>query len=111
MRYNKLEQPKYLTELDLKNAQTIYKAKLEIFDIKINFKGLYPSNLLCPFCNVVKEDFSHIINCKFGPVVFPVSVRGQIIYILSQACGCLFKFLVFFDYASDFCRLSFISKL
>ena len=52
MRYTKVEQPTYLTELDPKYAQMIFKAKLEMFDIKVNFKGLYPSNLLCPFCNV-----------------------------------------------------------
>ena len=46
VRYTKLEQPSYLTKLDPKYAQMIFKAKLETFDIKINFKGLYPSNLL-----------------------------------------------------------------
>ena len=45
MRYTKLKQPTYLTELDPKYAQMIFKAKLEMFDIKVNFKGLYPSNL------------------------------------------------------------------
>ena len=59
MRYTKLGQPAYLTELDPDYVPMIFKAKLEMFDIKINFKGLYPSNLLCPFCNVVNEDFSH----------------------------------------------------
>ena len=42
MRYTKLEQPTYLTELDHKYAQMIFKVKLEMLDIKINFKGLYP---------------------------------------------------------------------
>ena len=74
-RYTKLEQPTYLTELDPKYAQMIFKAKLEMFDIKINFKGFYPSNLLCPFCYVVNEEFSHMFNCEFGPVC-PASVRG-----------------------------------
>ena len=53
----------------------IFKAKFETFDIKITFKGLYPSNLLCPVCNVVNEEFSHMFNCEFGPVC-PASVRG-----------------------------------
>ena len=64
MRYTKLEQPTYLTELDPKYSQMILEAKLEMFDIKINFKGLYPSNLLCSFCNVVNEEFSHMFNCE-----------------------------------------------
>ena len=68
MRYTKLEQPINLAELDPKCAQMIFKAKLEMFDVEINFKGLYPLYLLCPFCNVVNEDFSHMFNCKFGPV-------------------------------------------
>ena len=75
IRYTKLEQLTYLTELDPKYAQIIFKAKLEMFDIKINFKGLYPSNLQCPFCNVVNEEFSHMFNCEFGPVC-PASIRG-----------------------------------
>ena len=37
-RYTKLEQPTYLTELDPKYAQMIFKAKLEMFDIKITLK-------------------------------------------------------------------------
>ena len=62
MRYTKLEQP-------------IFKAQLEMFDIKTNFKRLHPSNLLCPFCKVVNEDFSHIFNFKVGSV-WPAPVRG-----------------------------------
>ena len=49
MRYTILKQPTYLTDLDPKYTQMIFKAKLEMFDTKINFKGLYPANLLCPF--------------------------------------------------------------
>ena len=76
MGYTKLEQqPTYLTELDPKYAQMIFKAKFEMFDIKINFKGLYPSNLRCNFCNVVNEEFSHMFNCEFGPVC-PASIWG-----------------------------------
>ena len=47
MRYTKSEQPTYLTESsDPQYAQMTFKAKLEMLDIKINFKGLYPSDLL-----------------------------------------------------------------
>ena len=42
MRYNKLEQPRYLTELDPKYAQMIFKAKLEMFEM---FKGLSKSKV------------------------------------------------------------------
>ena len=75
MRHTKLEQPTYFAELDPKYAQMIFKAKLEMFGIKINFKGLYSSNLLCLFCNVVDENFSNIFNCKSG-TVGPASVKG-----------------------------------
>ena len=40
-----------------KYVKMIFNAKLEMFDITINFKGLYSSDLLCPFCTVVKEIF------------------------------------------------------
>ena len=42
MRYDKLEQPIYLTELDPKYAQMIFKAKLEMFKM---FKGLSKSKV------------------------------------------------------------------
>ena len=98
MKYIKLEQPTYLTELDSKYVQMILKAKLEMFDIKVNFKGLYPSNLLCPFCNVVNEEFSHMFNCEFGPVC-PASIRGLTLEHLHniadfQRLKCVGKFLM-----------------
>ena len=34
-----MDQPTYLTELDPKYAQMIFKAKMEMFDIKTNFKA------------------------------------------------------------------------
>ena len=74
MRYTKLEQPTNLTELYPKYAQMIFKAKLEMFDMKINLKGLYPTNLLSPFCNVVNEDFSDTFHgCAF--LLLDVSIR------------------------------------
>ena len=75
MRYTKLEQPTYFIELEPKYTQMIFKVKLEMFDIKTNFKGLYPSNLLFPLCNAVNEDFSHMFNCKLVNLG-PASVRG-----------------------------------
>ena len=101
MRYSKLEQPTYLTELDPKYAQMIFKATLEMFDIKINFKGLYPLNLLCPFYNVVNEEFSHMFNCEFGPVC-PVSMKGltlEQLYNITdlQRLKCVGKFLMKYE--------------
>ena len=101
VRYTKLEQPTYLTELDPKYAQIIFKAKLEMFDIKINFKGLYPSNLLCLFCNVVNEEFSHMFDCEFGHVC-PASLRGLTLEHLHnitcmQRLKCVGKFLMKYE--------------
>ena len=101
MRYTKLEQPIYLTELDPEYAQMIFEAKLKMFEKKMNFIGLYPSNLLCPFCNVVNENFSHIFNCKFEPVC-PTSVRDVTLEHLHnitdlQRLKCVGTFLVKYE--------------
>ena len=106
MRYTKLEQPTYLTELDPKYAQMIFKAKLEMFDIKVNFKGLYSSNLQCPFCYVVNEEFSHMFNCEFGPVC-PASIRGLTLEHLHnitdlQRLKCVGKFLMKYERMRSF---------
>ena len=106
IRYTKLEQPTYLTELDPKYAQMIFKAKLEMFDIKINFKGLYPSNLQCPFCNVVNEEFSHMFDCEFGPVC-PASIKGLTLEHLHnitdlQRLKCVGKFLMKYERMRSF---------
>ena len=98
MGYTKLEQPAYLTESDPKYAQMTFKAKLEMFDIKVNFKGLYPSNLLCLFCNVVNEEFSHMFNYEFG-TVYPASIRSLTLEHLHnitdlQRLKCVGKFLM-----------------
>ena len=67
-----------------------------MFDIKINFKGLYPSNLQCSFCNVVNEEFSHMFYCKLGPVC-PASIKGlalEHLHIITdlQRLKCVGKF-------------------
>ena len=105
-RYTKLEQPTYLTELDPKYAQMIFKAKLEMFDIKVNFKGLYSSNLQCLFCYVVNEEFSHMFNCEFGPVC-PASIRGLTLRHLHnitdlQRLKCVGKFLMKYERMRSF---------
>ena len=78
----------------------IFNAKFEMFDVKINFKGLYPPNLLCPFCNVKNEDLSHNFNCKFGPV-YPAFVWGLTVEHLHitdvQKLKCMGKLLVKYE--------------
>ena len=84
----------------------IFKAKLEIFHIKVNVKGLYSSNLQCPFCYVVNKEFSHMFNCEFGPVC-PVSIRGLTLEHLHnitdlQRLKCMGKFLMKYERMRSF---------
>ena len=64
MRYTKLGQSKYHTELDPKYAQIIFKGKMEIFDIKKTLKDCIHQICVTFFCSVVNEDFPNIFNCK-----------------------------------------------
>ena len=47
--YPRLKTSKYLHELDPQHARVIFRAKVRILDLKINFKKTYAQNLLCPF--------------------------------------------------------------
>ena len=77
-----------------------------MFDVKVNFRGLYPSNLQCSFCYIVNEEFSHILNCEFGPVC-PAPIRGLTLEHLHnitdlQRLKCVGKFLMKYERMRSF---------
>ena len=50
LRYNKLKPADYLTKLDLPVARALIKARLRMFQVKLNFKKNYNYGLNRPFC-------------------------------------------------------------
>ena len=64
--YRRLKTSKHLRELDPHHARVIFRAKVRILDLKINFKKKYAQDLLCPFCRHDQETFEHVFSCNVG---------------------------------------------
>ena len=64
--YPRLKTSKYLHELDPQHARVIFRAKVRILDLKINFKKKHAQDLLCPFCRLDQETFEHVFSCNVG---------------------------------------------
>ena len=63
LRYNKFKSVDYLTKLDPEIATVLIKARLRMFEVKVNFKKKYNYKLNCPFCTDETETFDHISQC------------------------------------------------
>ena len=46
------------------DAQTIFKLKCRVTEVKVNFKGKYDDELECRACGIEEESQKHIIMCK-----------------------------------------------
>ena len=60
LRYKSVD---YLTKLDPPIARVLIKARLRMFEVKINFKKKISYELNCPFCTDETETFDHIFQC------------------------------------------------
>ena len=83
MTYSRLKTSKYLHELDPQHARVIFRAKVRILDLKINFKKKYAQDLLCPFCRHDQETFEHVFSCNVG-LWCNNSLRGMTLTSLSN---------------------------
>ena len=83
LRYNKLKSVDYLTKLDPPIARVLIKARLRMFEVKINFKKKYNYKLNCPFCTDETEIFDHIFKCPDG-VFCPQPIRSMTLEELSR---------------------------
>ena len=62
--YSKLRIQPYITSLDPETARSVFKARLNMYEIKENFKKMYESGFSCPFCKIEDETFEHILSCS-----------------------------------------------
>ena len=74
LKYEKFVQASYLTCLSPQIARMIFRARLKMYDIKVNFKRMYKENTLCPFCRYSEETFEHIFHCPEG-LSCPLGIR------------------------------------
>ena len=62
----RLEQQPYITSLDPAYARCVFRARVNMFEIKANFKNKYEFDPSCPFCKIEDETFDHIFTCESG---------------------------------------------
>ena len=83
LRYNKFKSVNYLTKLDPEIARVFIKARLRMFEVKVNFKKKYNYKLNCPFCTDETETFYHIFQCP-DRVLCPQSITCMTLEKLSR---------------------------
>ena len=68
LEHNTLVMQKYLkpnnANIRIDDAQTIFKLKCRVTEVKVNFKGKYDDELNCRACGIEEESQKHIIMCK-----------------------------------------------
>ena len=81
--YNKFKSADYLTKLDPPIARGLIKARLRMFEVKINFQKKYNYKLNCPFWIDGTKTFDYIFQCPDG-VLFPQPLRSMTLGKLSR---------------------------
>ena len=64
--YHSIKRAEYLEKLEPNLARIVFKARVRIFDIKVNYKNKYSTDLRCPFCKMETETFDHLFECISG---------------------------------------------
>ena len=62
--YSKLGIQPYITRLGSETARIVFKARLSMCEIMVNFKKMYESDFSFPFCKIEHETFDHIFSCS-----------------------------------------------
>ena len=64
--YHSIKRAEYLEKLEPNLARIVFKARVRMFDIKVNCKNKYLTDLSCPFCKMETETFDHLFECISG---------------------------------------------
>ena len=64
--YHSVKRAEYLEKLEPNLARIVFKARVRMFDIKVNYKNKYSTDLSCPFCKMETETFDHLFECISG---------------------------------------------
>ena len=67
LKFDKLNESPYLTALPPQTARIIFKARLGIFHIKVDFKDKYSPDVGCAICKEERETLEHILQCPRLP--------------------------------------------
>ena len=61
--YHSVKRAEYSEKLEPNLARFVFKARVGMFGIKVNYKNRYSNDLSCPFCKMEIETFSHLFEC------------------------------------------------
>ena len=64
IRGKEFEKQEYLEKCSTMTAKQIMKVRLNMVDIKMNYKSKYKDDLLCMACGKEEESSEHVIQCK-----------------------------------------------
>ena len=64
--YHSVKRAEYLEKLEPNLARTVFKTRVQMFDIKVNYKNKYSTDLIYPFCKMETETFYHLFECISG---------------------------------------------
>ena len=64
--YVRSERQPYINSLDPAYARCVFRARVNMFEIKANSKNKYDFDPFCPFCKIEDESFDHIFTCESG---------------------------------------------
>ena len=64
--YHSVKRAAYLEKLEPNLARSVFKGKVRMLDIKINYKDKYSNDLNCPLCKMETEMFDHLFQCISG---------------------------------------------
>ena len=62
--YKSLRRQQYIYEIPATLARIIFKARLSMINVKMNYKSKYVNNWKCRLCGTEKESYSHLFTCK-----------------------------------------------
>ena len=67
LKFDKLNESPYVTALSPQSARIVFKARLGVFDLRVNFKDKYSPDLSCAICKEGRETLEHILQCPRLP--------------------------------------------
>ena len=62
--YMSFKRQQYKYELPATLARIIFKARLSMIDMKMNYQSKYVNNWKCRLCGTEEESYSHLFTCK-----------------------------------------------
>ena len=62
--YKSFKRQQYIYELPTTLARIIFKTRLSMIDMRMNYKSKYVNNWKCRLCGTEEESYSHLFTCK-----------------------------------------------